>query len=129
MGSNGETCKVSDFGLLRKLPSDSTYYFQAKSDKCPIRWMAPESLKDNKFSTASDVWSYGIVLWEMFKPQHIPFHEFGNVQVAVKVSCGERLTIPDNCPPSIGRIMNSCWQEKSRRPTFRQLGNELVHKL
>ncbi len=128
MASNGELCKVSDFGFLRELSSDTSYYYQTSRAKCPIRWMAPESLEENKFSTASDVWSYGVVIWEMFKPVRIPYEQYSNLQVAVKVSAGERLAVPDNCPPSIGRIMNSCWQEKSKRPLFRQLGFQLSQR-
>ena len=132
MASKGDscmTCKVSDFGLLRKLPTDANYYFQTKSSKCPIRWMAPESLEENKFSTASDVWSYGIVIWEMFNPHRVPYEEYINIQVAVKITQGVLLKSPSNCPADITQIMSSCWKQKSSdRPTFRQLAYQLANR-
>lgn len=74
-----EICKVGDFGLLRQMTrankNDVIYYAATKDTPIPIRWMAPESLNVNKkqFSTASDVWSYGIVLWEMLNPKGKPY--------------------------------------------------------
>lgn len=68
-----EVCKVGDFGLLRELPKDEEIYISATRGPAPIRWMAPESLKKREFSTASDVWSYGILLWEMYQPSKTPY--------------------------------------------------------
>ena len=66
-------CKVSDFGLLRELPKGDALY-QSQSDyPWPIRWMAPESLGDRLFSQASDVWSFGVLQWEMFNPTELPY--------------------------------------------------------
>lgn len=128
MASNGEVCKVSDFGLLRKLPTDETYYFQTSIDKCPIRWMAPESIEYNKFSAASDVWSYGIVLWEMLNPKMVPFEKHSNLQVAVKITQGVLLDIPTNCPEHVGQIIESCWNKRSSdRPKFREIAHKLYY--
>ncbi len=85
MGKN-ETCKVSDFGLLRELPKDDSIYHMKTSVPCPIRWMPPESIADRIFSPASDVWSFGILLWEMFLPHKTPYEELGNIEVAMKVA-------------------------------------------
>jgi serine/threonine protein kinase len=74
-----EICKVGDFGLLRKMnrskKTDTIYYAATKDTPIPIRWMAPESLDVNKkqFSTASDVWSFGVVQWEMMNPKGKPY--------------------------------------------------------
>ena len=81
----GELCKVADFGLLKELPKDDAIYHMKTSVPCPVRWMSPESVSQRRFSTASDVWSYGILLWEMFKPSKKPYNDFGNMEVVTKV--------------------------------------------
>ena len=68
MVSQDEICKVGDFGLLRELPKDVDIYVAKTKVAFPIRWMAPESLMRKEFSPATDVWSFGIVMWEMYKP-------------------------------------------------------------
>ena len=82
-----ELCKVADFGLLRELPKDDSIYEMKTEVPCPIRWMSPESMKERTFSVASDVWSYGILMWEMFHPHRNPYSELeGNIEVAANVS-------------------------------------------
>ena len=126
MGSD-ETCKVSDFGFLRQLPEDEKYYIESAKKKSPIRWMAPECLSDKKFSTCSDVWSFGVVMWELFNPKETPFAEYDSFQVAVKITRDKiRLQIPTNCPGDIARLMKLCWEENTLdRPTFKELAAEL----
>ena len=80
-----ETCKVSDFGLLRELPKDDSIYHMQTNVPCPVRWMPPESISDRIFSPASDVWSFGILQWEMFYPDKTPYTSLGNLEVAMKV--------------------------------------------
>ena len=86
VGDN-ETCKVADFGLLREIPKDDSIYQMHTNVPCPVRWMPPESISQRKFSTASDVWSFGVLQWEMFNPKKLPYGTFGNMEVAMKVSC------------------------------------------
>lgn len=74
-----ETCKVGDFGLLRELPKDEEIYVSVSKSPAPIRWMAPESLQRREFSIASDVWSYGVLLWEICQPTALPY-EVGPLQ-------------------------------------------------
>lgn len=78
---DGETCKVSDFGLMKELPSNRTVYMSTTPVPLPVRWMAPEALSDRKFSEASDVWSYGVLQWEMFNPELLPYKKYDNSQV------------------------------------------------
>lgn len=73
MVGHDEVCKVGDFGLLRELPRDEQIYVSVSKSPAPIRWMAPESLERREFSTASDVWSYGVLQWEMFQPDKTPY--------------------------------------------------------
>ena len=79
-----ETCKVADSGLLLEVPRGDSI------KKCAdisyhVRWMPPESISQHKFSSASDVWSFGILLWEMFNPGKIPYEKFDDMQVATNV--------------------------------------------
>ncbi len=83
--SESEICKVADFGLLRELPKDDSFYHMQTNVPCPVRWMPPESINDRKFSTASDVWSFGVLIWEMFNPTKTPYTGFSNIEVATKV--------------------------------------------
>lgn len=78
---DGEICKVADFGLLRELPEDDAIYVSSSNVPCPIRWMPPEAITKRKFSVASDVWSFGILQWEMMNPGKLPYSNFGNFEV------------------------------------------------
>jgi serine/threonine protein kinase len=82
--------------------------------------MAPESLEDNKFSTASDVWSFGVVMWEMDNPSEIPYSDIKDAtRLGIKLAKGLRLQIPKAYPPKVERIVKACWQEGPElRPSF-----------
>lgn len=110
------TVKISDFGLARVLQKD---YYRATSLEFPVRWSAPEVIKHRKFSSQSDVWSYGITLWELFSSGDIPYSSSTNQYICEKVVEGYRLDPPINCPPEIAELMKDCWKEKpADRPTF-----------
>jgi serine/threonine protein kinase len=124
---NRETCKISDFGLLREIPKDNTIYQATTELPWPIRWMAPESLDNREFSPATDVWSFGVLLWEMYYPNQLPYTELNSVQVLSKVLSGHRLPIPPNYPPTVARIMKACWQrEPEKRPSFLLISQTLL---
>ena len=76
MVDDNETCKVADFGLLREIPKDDAIYHATRQLPWPIRWMAPESLGERDFSSASDVWSFGVLCWEMYYPTETPYAKF-----------------------------------------------------
>ena len=119
MVGNDEICKVGDFGLLRELPEDDTIYVAQTTLPLPIRWMAPESLTKREFSPASDVWSFGIIMWEMYNPTEMPYKDKNNTEVAIGVNQDLRLTIPEVYPPTVARVMKACWQQSpSKRPSF-----------
>ena len=119
MVSEDEICKVGDFGLLREIPKDADIYVSQTKTKFPIRWMAPESLMRKEFSPASDVWSFGVIMWEMYNPSELPYKGMNNLQVAVGVNQDLRLPIPEVYTPTVAKIMKACWQQSpSKRPSF-----------
>lgn len=88
----------------------------------PVRWMAPESLKDGVFTSSSDVWSYGVVLWEMATLASQPYQGLSNDQVLRYVIDGGVMERPENCPDKLYTLMRYCWQHKpSKRPSFLKL--------
>ena len=93
MVDKDEICKVGDFGLLRELPKDEDIYVATTKMPFPIRWMAPESLMKKEFSPASDVWSFGVVMWEMFSPREKPYD---GMDTATKAK-DELLNFSQNC--------------------------------
>ena len=119
MVGDKEVCKVADLGLVRELDDYQEVYVTSSISLCPIRWMAPESVKHMQFSTASDVWSYGILLWEMFNPTELPYSDLNDRQFIAKVVQGHTLPIPSQCPRTVAKIMKSCWHKRpSQRPSF-----------
>nr|XP_033813068.1 megakaryocyte-associated tyrosine-protein kinase isoform X2 [Geotrypetes seraphini] len=121
--SKDNVAKISDFGL-------------AKVDlKCkdltriPIKWTAPEALKHN-FSTKSDVWSFGVLLWEIFSYGRAPYPKLSLKEVCEKIEKGYRMEAPEHCPPSICILMNSCWEmDPGKRPSFKKLREKLEKEL
>ncbi|XP_042883083.1 tyrosine kinase receptor Cad96Ca-like [Penaeus japonicus] len=118
-------CKVADFGFARDVANNRVY--ERKSDgRLPIRWMAPESLFDNIFTTKSDVWSFGVLMWEIVTLGSTPYPGMGAAEVMRKVKEGYRLEKPEHCRREIYNIMYYCWDKDSKeRPSF----TELVHTL
>ncbi|XP_017087183.2 tyrosine-protein kinase Shark [Drosophila bipectinata] len=114
--------KISDFGMSRSLRPGSTEYQFTQGGRWPIRWYAPESFNLGIFSHASDVWSFGVTIWEMFALGAPPYGEISNVDAIKLVDSGERLQQPSLCPAYIYAVMQSCWKERPKdRPTFAYL--------
>ncbi|XP_078498672.1 ephrin type-A receptor 2 isoform X2 [Lissotriton helveticus] len=112
-------CKVSDFGLSRVLEDDPEATYTTSGGKIPIRWTAPEAISYRKFTSASDVWSYGIVMWEVISYGERPYWELSNHEVMKAINEGFRLPAPMDCPSAIYQLMMQCWlQDRSRRPKF-----------
>ncbi|CAF0752326.1 unnamed protein product [Adineta steineri] len=112
--------KISDFGLSRRIDAD--VYMQKSDSKIPVKWYAPEAISIGKFTTKSDVWSFGITLWEMFSYAATPYGDMSGTDVYYYLQHGKRLERPSRCPSSIYQIMLKCWEwDEKKRPTFSQL--------
>lgn len=115
-------CKVSDFGLSRVLEDDPEAAYTTRGGKIPIRWTSPEAIAYRKFTSASDVWSYGIVLWEVMSYGERPYWEMSNQDVIKAVDEGYRLPPPMDCPAALYQLMLDCWQkDRNNRPKFEQI--------
>ncbi|KRT86227.1 protein kinase [Oryctes borbonicus] len=117
--------KISDFGLSRDMYSCDYYRVQSKS-LLPVRWMPPESILYGKFTTESDVWSYGVVLWEIFSYGLQPYYGYNNQEVINMIRSRKLLPCPEVCPSYCYALMVECWAELAiRRPSF----GEITHRL
>ncbi|XP_047639139.1 focal adhesion kinase 1 isoform X23 [Phacochoerus africanus] len=122
--SANDCVKLGDFGLSRYM-EDSTYY-KASKGKLPIKWMAPESINFRRFTSASDVWMFGVCMWEILMLGVKPFQGVKNNDVIGRIENGERLPMPPNCPPTLYSLMTKCWAyDPSRRPRFTELKAQL----
>lgn len=92
---------------------------QQKGGKIPVRWTAPEAIAFRKFTSASDVWSYGVVLWEVMSYGERPYWNWSNQDVIKSIEKGYRLPAPMDCPEALYQLMLDCWQkQRTHRPTF-----------
>lgn len=113
----GKAVKIGDFGMTRPM-YDSDYYRFNKRGMFPVRWMAPESLSDGLFATPSDVWSYGVLLYEIMTFGSFPYQGLSNRQVLNYVKSGNVITLPTGCPPKVQQLLKSCWDFDSKvRPS------------
>ncbi|XP_034017167.1 focal adhesion kinase 1-like isoform X13 [Thalassophryne amazonica] len=115
---------LADFGLSRYM-EDSSYY-KASKGKLPIKWMAPESINFRRFTSASDVWMFGVCMWEILMYGIKPFQGVKNNDVIGRIENGERLAMPPQCPPTLYSLMTKCWSyDPSKRPRFTELKTQL----
>ncbi|NXW45145.1 INSRR protein, partial [Nyctiprogne leucopyga] len=121
MVSEDFTVKIGDFGMTRDI-YETDYYRKGGKGLLPVRWMSPEALKDGIFNTQSDVWSFGVVLWEIATLAEQPYQGMSNEQVLRFVMDNGVLERPENCPDKFHELMCLCWQQNPRqRPSFIQL--------
>ncbi|XP_051164112.1 tyrosine-protein kinase transmembrane receptor Ror [Leptopilina boulardi] len=117
------TVKISDFGLSRDIYSSDYYRVQSKS-LLPVRWMPPESILYGKFTTESDVWSFGVVLWEIYSYGLQPYYGYNNQEVIDMIRSRQLLPCPEECPAVIYSLMLECWST-NRRPQFSEIHQRL----
>ncbi|ESN97361.1 hypothetical protein HELRODRAFT_178148 [Helobdella robusta] len=116
--------KVADFGLAR-LVREETYTAQIGS-KFPIKWTAPEGLAYSQFSTKSDVWAFGVLLYELVTHGEPPYPDVSIADVYSFLETGQRMDCPRNCPQNVYQLMRKCWQwEAEKRPTFKEIHSML----
>ncbi|KAL6419442.1 hypothetical protein ACFW04_011410 [Cataglyphis niger] len=110
--------KIGDFGLARDV-YENDYYRKKGQDLLPVRWMAPESLVIGKFTSQSDVWSFGVIMWEITSLGEQPYTGRTDLGVIDYIRGGHRLTMPLNCPPALYELMLRCWNPANERPNFK----------
>ncbi|XP_019412616.1 PREDICTED: tyrosine-protein kinase ZAP-70 [Crocodylus porosus] len=116
---NQHYAKISDFGLSKALGADDSYYKARTAGKWPLKWYAPECILYHKFSSKSDVWSYGVTMWEAFSYGQKPYKKMKGPEVMSFIEQGKRMESPADCPPEIYSLMQQCWTFKwEDRPGF-----------
>ncbi|XP_033207301.1 activated CDC42 kinase 1 isoform X2 [Belonocnema kinseyi] len=126
--SSVDKVKIGDFGLMRALPQQEDCYIMTEHKKVPFPWCAPESLKARQFSHASDVWMFGVTLWEMLTFGEEPWVGLNGSEILRKIDReGERLHEPEASPPQMYQIMLRCWaRDPLERPSFTSLREPLT---
>ncbi|KAM3726992.1 Myoblast growth factor receptor [Dirofilaria immitis] len=116
--ADGFVMKISDFGLSRDVHYND-YYRKKGNGRLPIKWMALEALDSHVYTIYSDVWSFGILLWEIMTLGGTPYPSIAMQQLYSCLKEGYRMEAPDNCPEEVYDVMVACWQEKpENRPSF-----------
>ncbi|EGW11482.1 Hepatocyte growth factor receptor [Cricetulus griseus] len=117
------TVKVADFGLARDVYDKEYYSVHNKTGaKLPVKWMALESLQTQKFTTKSDVWSFGVLLWELMTRGAPPYPDVNTFDITIYLLQGRRLLQPEYCPDALYEVMLKCWHPKAEmRPSFSEL--------
>ncbi|KAG8440602.1 hypothetical protein GDO86_006378 [Hymenochirus boettgeri] len=118
--------KISDFGMSRE-EEDGVYLSTGGMKQIPVKWTAPEALNYGRYSTESDVWSFGILLWEAFSLGSVPYSTMNKQQTRESIEQGIRLQAPDNCPDEVYSLMLKCWEyDPRKRPNFSAVHQELL---
>uniref|UniRef100_F6RPL0 Tyrosine-protein kinase n=1 Tax=Xenopus tropicalis TaxID=8364 RepID=F6RPL0_XENTR len=118
--------KISDFGMSRE-EEDGVYSSTGGMKQIPVKWTAPEALNYGRYSSESDVWSFGVLLWEAFSLGSVPYATMSNQQTREIIEQGIRLLVPDNCPDEVYSLMLRCWEyDPKKRPNFSTVHQELV---
>ncbi|KAM3599271.1 uncharacterized protein V6R79_002927 [Siganus canaliculatus] len=111
--------KISDFGLSKAVAEDQNYYKAKGHGKWPVKWYAPESINYFKFSSKSDVWSFGVLMWEAYSFGQKPYKGMKGNDVMQMIESGQRMDAPGNCPQEMYGLMQTCWTYKAEeRPGF-----------
>uniref|UniRef100_A0A2K5EPL9 Tyrosine-protein kinase receptor n=1 Tax=Aotus nancymaae TaxID=37293 RepID=A0A2K5EPL9_AOTNA len=114
----GRVAKIGDFGMARDIYRAS-YYRKGGCAMLPVKWMPPEAFMEGIFTSKTDTWSFGVLLWEIFSLGYMPYPSKSNQEVLEFVTSGGRMDPPKNCPGPVYRIMTQCWQHQPEdRPNF-----------
>ncbi|KAG7230577.1 hypothetical protein INR49_025294 [Caranx melampygus] len=119
---NQQFAKISDFGLSKALGADDNYYKARTAGKWPLKWYAPECINYHKFSSKSDVWSFGITMWEAFSYGGKPYKKMKGPEVIRFIESGSRMDAPAASPERMYALMKECWTYKHEdRPDFKKV--------
>ncbi|XP_065186673.1 tyrosine-protein kinase Fer-like [Sycon ciliatum] len=122
---DGNIVKISDFGMSRE-EDDGIYTVSSGLKQIPIKWTSPEALNYGRYTTQSDVWSYGILLWETYTYGSGPYPSMQNRETREKIESGYRMPKPDLCPPAVYKLMLACWEyDPDSRPSFAEIYDRL----
>jgi proto-oncogene tyrosine-protein kinase Ret len=122
--ADGKVCKISDFGLTRDVYEDDAYLKKSK-DRVPVKWMSPESLADHVYTTKTDVWSFGVVGWEIITLGATPYPGIPPQNLYHLLRNGYRMQRPENCSSEIYSLLEACWDENPNlRPSFKVLATQ-----
>lgn len=114
----GRVVKIADFGMARDIYR-ADYYRKGGKAMLPVKWMPPEAFLDGMFTSKTDVWSFGVLLWEVMSMGYMPYPGRGNQEVMQLVTSGGRLEPPANCPGPVYHVMTQCWHATpEQRPSF-----------
>lgn len=123
---NQHYAKISDFGLSKALGADDSYYKARTAGKWPLKWYAPECVLYHKFSSKSDVWSYGVTMWEAFSFGQKPYKKMKGPEVMSFIEQGKRMECPTGCPAEMYTLMQECWTFRwEERPGFITVENTI----
>ncbi|XP_039260764.2 inactive tyrosine-protein kinase transmembrane receptor ROR1-like [Styela clava] len=123
---NNNVMKISNLGVVRDCYLSSYYRSPQGGHMLPVRWMAPESLNQNMFSEKSVVWSFGVMMWEMFAYGMQPYCGYSNHEVIDMISKGQTLSCPENCSSRVYSLMRECWEiDPAQRPTCKDVHAKL----
>ncbi|XP_037978404.2 dual specificity protein kinase splB isoform X2 [Plutella xylostella] len=125
---HNKLCKIADFGMSREVSGNEERAKQRHA--LPVRWMAPEALLYNVYNHETDVWAYGILLWEIVTLGSTPYAAMTGREVLAAVTEGYRLERPPHCKPQLYRAMHSCWHsDPTQRPSFATIKSQLAELL
>ncbi|CAG4982707.1 unnamed protein product [Parnassius apollo] len=117
--ADDNTVKISDFGMSRE---EEEYIVSGGMKQIPIKWTAPEALNFGKYTSLCDVWSYGVLMWEIFSKGDTPYAGMSNSRAREKIDAGYRMPAPEGCSEEVYALMLRCWEyEAEKRPHFHQI--------
>ena len=123
--AKGHVAKIADFGLARDVHAND-YYRKTGHSPVPVKWMAPETLFQRRYTSQSDVWSYGVLLWEIMTLGANPYPSVPVEKLYQLLRDGHRMECPQECPPEVYQIMMECWHSNPLlRPNFTKLVQDI----
>ena len=130
MIGEGNAVKISNLGLAQLVDNDEHTTGKDDNIPIPVKWTAPECIQHNHFSIKSDVWSFGILLFELVTHGCTPYPGMRNKEILTKLKQGYRMPRPNKCPEMLYKIMLDCWKaEPNKRPTFEDLKSRLADQI